>query len=393
MESCGIHRNRTCPAKLKKQGIKSENKQIISSGTAMRDCPNPYAERLVLSSLQSDILAGFFMALAPFGVAANVLVIWALVKTRAIYNKRCRINWILLSISMSDLTVGMVTLPLIAILFTKYPFIRWCDFEKAIQFIGQVNLHFSAYNLLFLGLEQWLHLDPKIGSRNSQRAKKLTTNRGLLFIIVTSFFLSVCHGIISTTSFENRTVPDTVNGILNFGLYLFSVFFFVGMYLRIRKASKETNSVLQAENELKNSKVPPYIQKLAKFVSLLLLASSVCYLPFLVIELAFVGIKFIQHKPISPTLRFINFVTWLPVLFYSTLNAVIIIHVRSNIRKFVLGKVCFKSQSHSIEGVASNSQSNVNHHNVNYPLRQVTMEDSLSPMSSPGSITRNIVKK
>ena len=312
----------------------------------MKNCWSAYAERLVLSSLQSNILAGFFIALSPMGVIANGLVIWALLKTKAIHDRHCRMNWILLCISVSDVTVGLVTIPLTAVLFTRYQFIRSCDLEKATLFISQVNLHFSAYSLLFMGLEQHFKLDPKLGSRSRERARKLTTNRGLIFIVTTSFFLSLCHGIISATSFDNRTIPNTVNGLLNFGVYLSYVFIYISTYLKIRKSSMQTNSVLQLQhNPSKALKVSSHVQKFARFVSLLMLTSFLCCMPFLVTELVFLGVKYVQQKPASQTLRFISFLTFLPLLFYSTLNAVIMLCLRSNLRKFVLEQFYFRSRN------------------------------------------------
>ena len=282
--------------------------------------------------------------MSPLGVIANGLVIWALVKSKAIHDRRCRINWIVLSISISDITVGLVTIPLIAVLFTKYQFVRWCDLEKATVFTGQVSLHFSAYNLFFMGLEQYLKLDPKLGARNRERARKLTTNRGLIFIVTVSFFLSLFHGIISSTSFDNRTIPNTFSALLNIGLYISFVFFYVHTYLKIQKSSRETSLVLELDHGPNKAGVPQHVQKLTKFVSLLLLTSFLCYIPFLVIEFVFLGVRYVQRKPISQTLRFINFLTFVSTFFYSTLNAVITLCVKSNLRTFVLQTIKLGSQ-------------------------------------------------
>ena len=133
-----------------------ENKTLersIANALTMKYCHSSYAERLLLSSSQSNVLAGLLTPLSPFGVTANALVIWALIKTNAIHDKCCRMNWILLAMSISDLIIGIITIPLIIVLFTKYRSIRWCDLEKATLFIGQMNLHFSGYNLFFMGLE------------------------------------------------------------------------------------------------------------------------------------------------------------------------------------------------------------------------------------------------
>ena len=356
----------------------------------MKYCHTPYAERLLLSSSQSDILAGFFILLSPLGIIANALVIWALIKTKAIYDKRCRMNWILLFISISDITIGVVTIPLIAVLFTKYKFIRFCELEKATLFIGQVNLHFSGYNLFFMGLEQYLHLDPMLGSRNRELARRLTTNRGLIFIVAMSIFLSVCHGVLSATSFQKRTIPDAINGILNIGLFVACFFFYVIMFLRMRKVSMETQAILKPGDRLHKPTVPRYVHKFAKFVSLLLLGSSLCYTPFLVIELVFAGIKYVQHKRIGQTLRFINFLLWLPMLSYSIVNAVIILSVKSNLRKFVLEKLHLKSlslRSDSVENViTSSSQMSDNCHSVHSsPHGVTTTAYSMSEVSSPAS--------
>ena len=353
-----------------------------SQSTTIKVCWSAFAERLVLSSLQSNLLAGLFIALSPLCVITNVLVIWALIKSKAILDRRCQMNWILLGISVSDLMVGVVTIPLVVILFTRYQFIRWCDLEKAALFIFQVNLHFSAYSLFFIGLEYYLHLDPKIGSRNRERARKLTSNRGLVLMVTTSFFLSLCHAVISSTDYKNRTIPNTVSGILNFGLYM-SCVFFVSTYLKIRKSSMQTSSVLGSERNLPNkAKMPQHVQIFAKFICLLMFVSCICFMPFCVIEFVFVGIKYIQRKPISQTLRFINFLTWVPLLLYSALNAVIVVSVKSNLRKVVLEKFNFKFQSgnnHSAYCISSAQRDRKN------PPQSHISSSASSPVSTPVS--------
>ena len=226
-------------------------------------------------------------------------------------------------------------------------------------------------------------MDPKIGSRNRELARRLTTNRGLIFIVAISIFLSVCHGVLSATSFQKRTIPDAINGILNIGLFVTCFFFYVITFLRIRKSSIATIAVLHQEDRLHKPAMPRYVCKFAKFVSLLLLGSSLCYTPFLVIELVFAGIKYIQHKRITQTLRFINFLLWLPVLSYSIVNAMIILSVKANLRKFVLGKLHLKSQE-SMDTVTSTLGMGESPHNVNFPQRVTTTCD-MSKMSTPGS--------
>ena len=300
------------------------------------NCWTSYAERIILGPLQSNILVGFFIALSSLAIISNTLLIWALVRTEALFqNKRCRMNWILFTISISDLITGTVTIPLILVLFTQYQFDRFCELEKATVFTGIMMNHFTAYNIFFLGLEQYLRLDPRMGAKKIQVADWLNTNQGLLFMVFTSFILSVIHAILSSSNFESRTIPDSINGILNFGLYIACVAFYIIMYVKVRNSSAKTNSVLHREGTSKKIIIPVYLRKLTRLVYILLFASCVCYLPFLLIELAFAYRKFIQHKPITQVLRFANFLTWLPVLFFASLNAVLTLYFRRNLRLLI----------------------------------------------------------
>ena len=311
-------------------------------------CWTAYGERVILSPSQSNLLAGFFVALSPIAIISNALLIWSLFRSKALFqSKRCRMNWIILCVSISDIIIGIVTMPLISVLFTEYQFIRFCSLEKVTVFVGVLMNHFTVYNLFFIGLEQYLRLDPRIRSKNIQVANWLSSNKGLSFIVLTSLILSVIHAILSTLDLESRLIPDAINGVLNFALYVICFVFYLAMYLKVRKSSIRTHTALNLNVTSKTVGIPKYLPKLTRLVYLLLLSSCVCYLPFLLIELAFAYRKFIQRKPITQTLRFINFLTWLPVLFYATLNAMITIYFKVNLRRYVMEKVfSFKAERH-----------------------------------------------
>ena len=179
-------------------------------------CYNALVGRLNLSKNQATSIAISFALEIPVIVACNGVLIIALYKTK---QTKSAANYAVMLLSISDLFIGLLSVPLLVILFAAFSHTRNCWLEMTAIFVGQFNSHFSGYMTMIMAIQRYLNANPSfLLRRRSSIMEMMTSEAGCKMMTFIAFIVSIAHGVVTTYLFNSTksNIPNVVMVAINF---------------------------------------------------------------------------------------------------------------------------------------------------------------------------------
>ena len=307
----------------------------MNATVTSQHCHTAFAERSVLSKAQTLTIAGLLCLLSPMTCIVNVLLCYALVKTKQMKQKSQRFIFIL---GISDLCVGTISIPLLVVTFSYFHIQPECWYERFSLFISHFNTRMTAYVVFMIGIDRYFNITTDLRSQNTF-GKYIGSDIGhrvLLAIVTTTCAIQAAVAIID---FENRSLPNSISSAFDAIIYFTYLFLYIRLFYKIRKFSRNNSLHLTAAGDSSAAIRPKYVRNLIKTVIYLLLTVGFCYLPYVVVKFITTYVKYRLNKTVSQTLRFVHYLSFLPIVFNSFLNTVIILNRNSVLKKYLLAKI------------------------------------------------------
>ena len=244
-----------------------------------------FSERTFLTSAEAAALGAVFPVLIPFTILSNTILIVALIRTGEINKKS---NCLILVLSISDLFMGAVCMPLTALLFVKYPFERRCTFEIIVQTVEIFFEHLSGYMTVTIEIDLYVNINPNMPHLHSPLHKLFSSSKIWIPILVTFALTTVTTMIliltmITFTKHHNKVLFVII--ILDLVLLLSILVLYVRFYYKIWR-HKKTKSVYSIEAHANGTKIrAEYLARLGVTVFIILIALMICYVPFGIIAI------------------------------------------------------------------------------------------------------------
>ena len=179
-------------------------------------CYNALVGRLNLSKNHTISIAISFALEIPVIVACNGVLITALYKTKQI---KSAANCVVMLLCISDLFIGLLSVPLLVILFAAFSHTRNCWLEMSTIFVGQFNSHFSGYMTMIMAIQRYLNANPSfLLRRRSSIMEMMTSEAGCKMLTCIAFIVSIAHGVVTTYLFNSTrsNIPNVVMVAINF---------------------------------------------------------------------------------------------------------------------------------------------------------------------------------
>ena len=303
----------------------------------LTSCKTAFLARVLLSETQALIITCLLSLSAPFITAINLLLCISLIKTKQAKRKSQRF---ILILGISDICVGAISAPVMAVTFSVFHKTRICWYEKLSLFLGHFNARLSAYVVFLIGLDRYFNIITDFRSESTLR--KLTQSemghRAFFGIVLVA---TAAQGSLTVVEFENRSLPNSISSAIDAIIYLTYLFIYIRLYYKVRKFSKNNSLHLDPEGNNSRGYRPTYVRNLIKTVLYLLLSVGLCYLPYVIMKFTVTYIEYRLHKPVGQNLRFAHYLSFQPIIFNSFLNTVIILNRNSVLKKYVVSTISF----------------------------------------------------
>ena len=322
------------------------------------NCPrNAYWERHLISNQQNTVFIATFAITIPLVLSTNILLLYALVKTKQL---NTLLNLLVLILCLSACFISTIVMPLDILMFTKFRQDLNCTLELVASFIQQTGSHMYVNIIFVMALHRYIQARPSTIHQQKGIKKWLVSKRGTIILVAMSMIFALFHGIASCYCFGyyyNRTPNWIIKGI-DMVLVVTILSLYVRLVLKIKQhvrssmvvrmqkcnTDQKTMAVLDVKPAGKHVMIPAikhsqkYLKKLETTVFLTVLSTVVCSLPFVITDALtssygdFQG----QGKSSAPQfLRFFYFMSWCIAFWSTILNAVIIIYRNGKVKKLL----------------------------------------------------------
>ena len=236
-------------------------------------------------------------------------------------------------LAVSDALMGLVSIPATIILTSVFSHQRHCLIERLVVFVGQTNGHFSFYITLAIALQRFVKLQLNFLGKCLLTNSTFKLSR-MKIVASTAFFLSCCHGLVSTYFFglADNKVPNIlmmiVRGIILVAIQVcyYRVYMTVKSHLKRRSMSNVGNSIDLDRPDDKTVSKDALISKVNKTILIVMVLLVLSYLPATVADIwtgyysLFVG----KQAPMLP--RFLFYVSFTMIFLNCALNAAVLIY-------------------------------------------------------------------
>ena len=264
-------------------------------------------------------LTEIYASLIPLIVSVNLLSIFGIIKTK--HNKFTSSQILFLALFMSDLTFGVVQLP-IQIYFFQRSSVPTCFEFQLNAFTIAFPIFMSGTILLLISADRYIKVI------HSEYHKRTITNKSLTIIIIvlicTSFILATLDTYIRATLGIKTLAKLSIAMSAYTGISLTTG---VGFNIALLKKVKE---------KTKNSSIPQVLDSsLTKTISIIMGVKVAAYLP-LMIALNIAAYAFYNATDKHFILKAIRglFLTLLPIQINAVLNSIIFFTRNSRIRRY-----------------------------------------------------------
>ena len=286
-------------------------------------------KRLILCSSHILALGITYFAVSLFGIAINLLVIIALVKTGQM---KTSFNKIILVLSLSDLCYSLSAIPLCGIIFTVYRSTYSPTLEVISTFLVAMNGYFSVFVVVWAALDRYMNTDPDLSNKNVVKVW-IKSRIGFVVIICFSFFLSVVFGTLSI--FNRNTIARYIYLILYICTYTAYILLYVRLYMRVRYFQLKYADILK-HNHNRRNEAAHYSHQLTRTMLVLIGVVTVCYLPWLATRFAIVVFETDGDGTITQTLWLANYTLFVLIFLSTGLNSVIILYRNKKLKNYIL---------------------------------------------------------
>ena len=345
-------------------------------------CPNALVSRLVISKEQSYIVGITIAVIILPSLVINGVLFFVLTKAKK-NNIACKMYIITSAVSGS---LNSVTgFPMYIIIFTSYHHTRHCLFEKISIFTMQVNTHVLAYAILVLAIDRYFSVSPSFGWSKSA-AKWMQSKNGSVIMCSSIVFMSILHGFVSVNFFaESKGVIGNVimiliNGIIACGVYVayLKLYHEINVHRNSFKRAFNQETVQECKSR-RIKKTPKYLREFIKTVAILLIAGILCYLPYIVMDCWTGWYTFVLKTEAPQAVRFAYYMSVVPVILYSLVNAALLLYRNDKVKQFVqekLHSISSPKQRHNVECVSMRQHTGLNR------VRRMTYLDSDESIAS-----------
>ena len=309
-----------------------------------RDCPrNAYMARSTLSNTQNTIFIASLGIIIPIIFGTNAFLAYALFKTKQLHSS---FIILLFHLCISNCFAATVVLPLNVVIFTTFRNEHNCIFELTLVFIQQFGSHLSIYTVLALALLRYCQVNPEMITPKGLK-KRMISRSGTIFFIVTSFVMSIIHGLASNYLFGsyNSRIPNWIIKGIDVGLFVLVLFAYFRLFLRV-KIYTETSAVLQrpSENVDNSSSVfahnqrPRYFARLTVTVFLTVASTVLFSIPFIITDALTAYYKDFQRtSSVQQLLQFFYYYSWVILSVDLAINALLFIFSNRKVKAFCRG--------------------------------------------------------
>ena len=304
-------------------------KNFSVSDTPDQYCANYFSGRLALSNEESLLVTVTLCLLIPLTLISNILVIRFLVQAKQLGRIS---SYLIFVLSLADLGIGLIVLPMEIVLFTVYQNIKVCGFEIATQFASNMIAHTSVEMIAVIAVDRVIHFRKVL--KYDSIMSKTKVNLLITFVVVMSLIFATALSISSISGYFYMT--GLVLSFIDLGLLSIIVFSYVSTYYNIWSFVK--NSVLwkrrnsQVPVSSKNTK-PKYLSKLGNIIFLMLLSVCLCYLPYGVLACFMLVKVFIYGEEIPKNIHFGLILSFTLIYSNSVINAMIFLFKSSRRRQ------------------------------------------------------------
>ena len=271
------------------------------------------------------------VVISPLIIAFNIILIVALVKTKDTSSFTSRY---VICLSLSDIGMGSIAMPLLAIMLFVKDLQANCAYQKAVQCIAYSFGYTSFFMLTAIGVDRYLLIKKLI------RYKTLMNNFRWRLIVATIVVLSIILSVISVSaySFPLHFTFIFANIICIGSIYLL----YVKLLYRIDKQAAALVNVSESTPGCKNAASKKSRRRrrkrdisVARTVRLLLGAIFLLYMPYNIISIIWTYYRF--QKKINPGQALSVTLFWTYVLMFvnGIINVLIYGHGNSEVRRFL----------------------------------------------------------
>lgn len=271
----------------------------------------------------------FLIALSIFSIIAvvcNSILIYTLVKTKQ--TQKSPFLFVLV-MSLSDLLIGTVVMPAIAIAVSLRHRYRSCLLDQIINFMYYFLCYFSYFMLMCIAFERLYKV------RKRSLCGNLLTSRQAYTIVIICLVVSAfgCYFAVTLISFALQVTLTTVNVCL-----ISTVFVSYIMVLRKIKVHSQTVQLNLSRRQHRSSVFSTMDAPSTRTITFLLVTLIITYAPFNITTPILTYVKYNQHRSPSHALSIATMWAYLFILAYCFTNAIIIMHTNGRTRRFIRQK-------------------------------------------------------
>nr|QBL02580.1 biogenic amine-like GPCR [Tripedalia cystophora] len=310
-------------------------------------CDHGYRMRFDLSKGQRVAFLSLDLVLIPITLVCNLTLLYTLTKTK-LYRKIS--NFFIFGLCISDTCFALVVQPLVAVLLIRYPDQDACIFATIIQFLLFFNGHLSVLLIVAVSVDRFLHMR-FLNNYNLF----MTPRRGRIMILVAVIIaLSIAIGYTVATALQVYIIFNGVVLIIDGIFSTLILLLYMWTFWRIHRHVSDTPHLQSKTEEKARSSLG-----MAKIVLLILTAVTICYTPYIVVNLIMSYQVAIQGKwPRNVTVAAMYF-SYVLVYVNSMLNAVIFMTGNKKCLEFIRRRArsLLKAEDYAVQKEEAMTQS------------------------------------
>lgn len=310
-------------------------------------CYNAFVGRMILSSAQTTSIAVCYGTLIPFTIACNAALVFALYKTKQF---KVVANWNVVILSISDCLIGLVSAPMVVILFGKFGNKRICWFELATLLVGQTNTHFSGYMMMIIAIQRYVKVTPRFSQ--SIIAEKMTTKTGLIVIVCINLITSLMHGVVTTYFFTLSTskIPNVIMMAINCILVAIVYACYIRLFCGIKRHATSTAVLWEnGTNHINSQNITPVnisqgaktyknsqktkrpnanhgYKEFTKTMTFVLVSFAVCSIPYVLLDFWTGWYSFVKQQEAPQIIRYLYNLSLTLINLNCIINALILLY-------------------------------------------------------------------
>ena len=314
----------------------------------MNECHTFYSDRKHVSDTDTRYLMTGNALVGVSNMFLNSFLIYAVLKLERPLNISYQF---IVCLSISDLFVGLLCQSLFGIVLLLEHEIANCTWEIATQCIVYLTLQFSGFMIIIISFDRYLHMRylNKYNKYMTTKVAKILVATAVIAVIclmVSSIFVSFHGGY-----FAYHTGVVGIQVILVTGISIIYISTYLSVKNQTQQLRIQTNGLHDKDGETevkKTDRSKPSNLNLAKAVVFVLLAMTICYLPYIIIGFFHSYITYVKIKDPGRSLHVLLHWSYVLVCVNSSCNVMIFISNNTKIKRLVFDILCGTASSSGI---------------------------------------------